>query len=179
MLHAAHAYSPRCYSALILVLCWPRDQLYARIDARAKAMLSQGLLEETRTLLAHGNENLPVLRSLGYAQACAYLKGELPEAELAEEIAKQTRRFAKRQMTFWRNEPHKRGWRVVPDAEAGTLSVGAEGEGRARRKGVPVVQLGYGDLVQRACEVLEKGIDGVEVWFLHAPEVLADVQASN
>lgn len=79
-------------------------------------MLRRGLLEEVRGLLSRYDEKSlkPSLRTIGYAQALEYLSGTLPEAALHSAISMATRRFAKRQLTYFRNEPQKRGWQVRP-----------------------------------------------------------------
>ncbi|MCM2311912.1 MAG: tRNA (adenosine(37)-N6)-dimethylallyltransferase MiaA [Steroidobacteraceae bacterium] len=87
----------------------PRDraQLYARIDQRFTAMMSEGLLDEVRTLRARDDldPDLPSLRSVGYRQLWSHLEGAcgLPEAVAAGQRA--TRNLAKRQLTWLRSEP--------------------------------------------------------------------------
>jgi tRNA dimethylallyltransferase len=83
-----------------------RRQLCQRIDARVEAMFTRGLLEETRALLARQERSpFKALGALGYRQASAVAQGELslPEAVLQTQVA--TRRYAKRQMTWFRHEP--------------------------------------------------------------------------
>lgn len=106
--------------ALMLVLVRTRAELYGSINARSREMVERGLLAETQGIVERYGGSIPLLKSLGYSQALQVINGELPEAKLAEEIALHTRRYAKRQMTFWRNEPEKRGWTVRPEeGEAG------------------------------------------------------------
>lgn len=87
-----------------ILALWPeRPTLYARIDARAAAMVAGGLVEETRGLLAQGvPASAPGLQCLGYREARAVLAGELPHAALAERVALGHRRYAKRQLTWFR-----------------------------------------------------------------------------
>ena len=61
-------------------------------------------------LVKYPQRQLHGYKSIGYAQIIQYIDGKLSIDTLEEEIAKSTRRFAKRQLTFWRNEPAKRGW---------------------------------------------------------------------
>lgn len=83
---------------------WPREQLYARIDARVDAMLEQGFLQELESLLKVGYGNTIGLQSLGYRQMRAVLENpELLEQGL-EEWKRQTRRYAKRQGTWFRHQ---------------------------------------------------------------------------
>jgi tRNA dimethylallyltransferase len=117
---ARHAHSETYYGAAILVPLWERAALYRRIDTRAAAMVCSGLLEEAASLLAR--DGVGPLGAIGYAEARAVLRGEAPRADLVPTIARATRRFAKRQMTFWRNEPGKRGWRIRPtETEVGEV----------------------------------------------------------
>lgn len=110
-----HSYRERRYAAQIWVLCRPREVLYERINRRSKEILAAGLLNETQAIANQYGPNAPVLRSIGFAQALRHLRGEIPESELVEEISMATRRLAKRQMTYLRNEPAKRGWEQIPD----------------------------------------------------------------
>jgi tRNA dimethylallyltransferase len=83
-----------------------RTELCQRIDARVESMFTRGLVEETRALLARQDRSrFKTLGALGYRQASAVAQGELslPEAVLQTQAA--TRRYAKRQMTWFRHEP--------------------------------------------------------------------------
>jgi tRNA dimethylallyltransferase len=82
-----------------------RSELYERIDRRVEWMFAQGLVEETRTLLARQDrDRIKALGALGYRQAAAVAQGQLsvPDAILQTQMA--TRRYAKRQMTWFRHE---------------------------------------------------------------------------
>lgn len=83
----------------------PRPQLYLRLNARAEAMFAQGLVEETRTLIAKYGDSPRALDSLGYRQARAVLHGETTEALAAAATAQGHRNYAKRQLTWFRREP--------------------------------------------------------------------------
>ncbi len=109
--------------SIVLVLIPDRQKLYERINVRSEEMVRNGILEETERVLSEFGSEAPCLRSLGYAQCASYLAGEIgSESELIESIAQNTRKYAKRQMTFWRQEPSKRGWEVYPtDDEVGVL----------------------------------------------------------
>ena len=86
----------------------PRSGLYERLNARARAMWAQGLLDETRGLLARYGDTPRAFDSLGYRQARAVLRGELPEADAIAATAQGHRNYAKRQMTWFRREPDVR-----------------------------------------------------------------------
>ncbi|HEY5497998.1 MAG TPA: tRNA dimethylallyltransferase, partial [Syntrophales bacterium] len=76
-----------------------------RIDGRAAAMIAAGLVEETRELLARGyREDLKPMQSLGYKHIFNYLKGICSLEEAQALMARDTRKYAKRQMTWFRAE---------------------------------------------------------------------------
>lgn len=86
-----------------------RETLYADCDARFDAMLARGGLEEARRLKARGlSPDLPVMKALGAAELIAHLGGALGLEEAAELAKRNTRRFAKRQLTWFRNQTP--GW---------------------------------------------------------------------
>jgi len=94
--------TPPPFRILQLGLTLPRDELYARIDARLDRMLAAGLLDEVRALLAAGYTwETPALSGLGYAQWEPYLSGAAPFAEAAAAIRRETRAFARRQDTWF------------------------------------------------------------------------------
>jgi tRNA dimethylallyltransferase len=92
--------------ALKIGLTMPREQLYARIDQRVDKMIAQGMLEEVRTLLQNGyNPEQPALKGLGYRHLIGYIQGRVSWDEAVRLWKRDTRRFAKRQMTWFRTEP--------------------------------------------------------------------------
>lgn len=80
----------------------PREELYARIDARVDAMMEAGLLEEVRSLLPL--RDCPALRTVGYEELFDYLDGKASLEEAVRLIKRNTRHYAKRQMTWWRRD---------------------------------------------------------------------------
>ncbi|MBE0569230.1 MAG: tRNA (adenosine(37)-N6)-dimethylallyltransferase MiaA [Deltaproteobacteria bacterium] len=102
------------YRSLFLAL-WPdREALYRRIDARAEGMFRAGLLEEVRNLLRRGyGRQLKPLGGLGYRQAIAHLLDGIPLPEAVESTKRDTRRYAKRQLTWLAAEPGLE--RIVPE----------------------------------------------------------------
>jgi len=117
VLAAAHRFADRPYETLKLGLTLPREELYARIEARVEAMLAAGWLEEVRRLLSRYPPNLKPLRALGYRHLVAYLKGETGLAEAVAAIKRDTRRYAKRQLTWFRADPEME-WFHPADLEA-------------------------------------------------------------
>ncbi|MEZ4393056.1 MAG: tRNA (adenosine(37)-N6)-dimethylallyltransferase MiaA [Polyangiales bacterium] len=103
--HRRHRAMPPRYRARFVALDAPRDELRARIAARAVEMLRRGWIDEVRGLLRDGYaHDLKPLRAVGYAQVVAHLRGELPEAALGEAVTTATAQFAKRQRTWFRGE---------------------------------------------------------------------------
>ena len=93
------------YAVTIVGLTMPRQLLYSRIEARVDTMMEQGLLEEVRELWDRGyNRELPALQGLGYKQLFAYFAGECSLDKAVEDIKRETRHFAKRQLTWFRRD---------------------------------------------------------------------------
>jgi tRNA dimethylallyltransferase len=89
-----------------LVLLPPRDWLYARCDARFAAMIEQGAVEEVKALLARRlNPNLPVMRGIGVREIAALLNGEITREQAIAAGQQATRRYAKRQYTWFAHQP--------------------------------------------------------------------------
>lgn len=83
----------------------PREMLYKRIEQRVDDMFSLGLVDEVRSLLDEGcTRELPAMQGLGYKETIAYLMGECTLDEAKDTIKRETRRFAKRQLTWFRRE---------------------------------------------------------------------------
>lgn len=117
---AEHAFVAERYEARLWVLDPPREALYAAIDARVRRMFEQGLVEEVRRLVERGWREAAPMRAVGYAQALACLEGRLSLEAAIDEAARATRRYAKRQWTWFRKE---RGARFVqPPYDVGVLA---------------------------------------------------------
>jgi len=175
--HGEHRFADVRYPAAIFVLARERLDLYERINRRAAEMVERGLLTETGDLIAQYGERLPVLRTLGYAQAAAVLRGELDIADLPESIAQATRRFAKRQVTYWRNEPTKRGWRTVPgSADPAVVLPQDPPTGRRGRHGAELraVALSPASIVGEARGWLQSSPRGVQVTTISAAALESD-----
>ena len=109
-----HGFQLSKYTALIFVLWWDRKVLHDRIAQRVRAMISGGLREETNRIVERYGEAARPLSTIGYRECVQVLRGEMQEDQLEERIVIATRRLAKQQSTFWKNEPLKRGWIVSP-----------------------------------------------------------------
>jgi tRNA dimethylallyltransferase len=90
--------------ALVVCLELPRDSLNRRIEERFDAMMDDGLLEEVRGLLDRYPEDAPGLDSVGYAELVDHLLGRRALEDAVELAKRNTRRFAKRQMTWFRHQ---------------------------------------------------------------------------
>ena len=100
-----HARASGAMRPWYIQLTLPRDALHRRIAHRVDEMLAGGLVEEVRRVLATGvAPHAPGLDGVGYREVAAMLAGRLPERELREAIVVATRRYAKRQETWFRNQ---------------------------------------------------------------------------
>jgi tRNA dimethylallyltransferase len=89
-----------------IILLPPRDWLYARCDERFARMMHEGAVEEVRALLDRRlDPNLPVMRGIGVREIGAYLAGELTRDEAISAGQQATRRYAKRQYTWFAHQP--------------------------------------------------------------------------
>lgn len=87
----------------------PRDALYARCDARLAAMVASGAVEEVRALLARNlDPDLPAMKAVGVRELAAHIRGEAALVEALEAAQRETRRYAKRQLTWQRGQ--MAGW---------------------------------------------------------------------
>jgi len=93
------------YSFIAFCLTMPRVLLYQRIEQRVDVMLANGLIAEVESLLAAGYARDTVaLRSFGYKELIAYLDGNCTYLEAVDQLKQNTRRFAKRQLTWFRKD---------------------------------------------------------------------------
>jgi tRNA dimethylallyltransferase len=100
---SGHLFGDSEFLPLKICLCCERDILYERINMRSIKMFESGLVEETEKLLAKGySSDLKPLKSIGYRHVMEYLKGRAGYDESVELLKQDTRRYAKRQMTWFR-----------------------------------------------------------------------------
>ena len=101
-----HGFSAKRYESLQIGIRVERQELYRRIETRVDRMLEQGLLEEVKHLLASGyGPESKAMRAIGYKEAVAFLSGEYSLEEAAKLIKRDTRRYAKRQLTWFNADP--------------------------------------------------------------------------
>jgi tRNA dimethylallyltransferase len=107
----------RPFRSVMVALERPREELYTRIDTRMDAMLSAGLIDEVRSLLPY--RALPALQTVGYQEVFPYLDGAYTYEEMVRLLKRNSRRYAKRQLTWFRNQGNYH-W-FSPDDEEGIL----------------------------------------------------------
>jgi len=101
-----HGFAGQRYQSLRIGIRVDRRELYGRIEARVDRMLAAGLVVEVRGLLAAGyGRELKAMRSIGYKEVAAHLAGECSLEEAALQIKRNTRHYAKRQLTWFNHEP--------------------------------------------------------------------------
>lgn len=114
--HQQHGFQDRPFRALVLGLTMDRQVLYRRIEERVHIEIKKGLVDETRRLLSQGyGRQLTSMKSLGYRQMAGYLENEYDFDEAIRLLKRDTRHFAKRQMTWFRKEPEIRWLDVLPE----------------------------------------------------------------
>jgi len=97
---------PENWSSQWFGLNWDREILYTRINTRAKQMLADGLVDEVKGLAREGySPELNALNTFGYREVFAYLDGQIGIDQALSDIQQGSRRYAKRQMTWFRGEP--------------------------------------------------------------------------
>ncbi len=93
------------YPARIWGLSWPREDLYARIDARVDQMVEAGLVEEVRALVGRGlTADVTAGQAIGYKEILEALSGRVELEEAVELVKRRTRRYAKRQLSWFRHD---------------------------------------------------------------------------
>lgn len=116
-----HAFSGSYYDVLKVAIKVERQELYRRIDLRVEKMIQDGLVAEVASLLASGySRELKALRSIGYKEIAAHFTGELTLDQAVELIKRDSRRYAKRQMT-WFSKENDIYWLEYPESFATIL----------------------------------------------------------
>ena len=100
----AHRFRETPYDALVIGLARPGAELAGRIEARARAMVAGGFLEEVRTLRARVSLDAPAFRAVGYREMLDCVAGDVDFDVALDAMVRATRRFAKRQRTWFRAE---------------------------------------------------------------------------
>lgn len=151
---AEHGFKSTIPGVRMVCLWWNRQRLYKRIEERCEKMLSSGLLDEVKALSLKYGSDYPGLKSIGYHGFSEVLSEKKSLEVATKEFIQETRNYAKRQMTYWKNEPKKRGWIVEPTSGATrgdevTLNKGP------RAKGVFVYEFSKEELLEKILQTGE------------------------
>jgi tRNA dimethylallyltransferase len=104
--HREHRFSETPYEAVLIGLRRSRPDLYWRIESRVDQMIADGLIEEVRGLMGKGySAELPAMKGLGYRQMIGYINGEYDRNEAVRRLKRDTKRYAKRQFTWFNRDP--------------------------------------------------------------------------
>ena len=95
---------------------YPRDELYERINKRVDVMYKNGMVEETKSLLKKHGRIPNITDTIGYKEIISYLDGECSVEEALDKLKQNTRRYAKRQLTWFRKNT-KIKWNIYPDTK--------------------------------------------------------------
>ena len=90
------------YDYIVYGLNMDRDKLYDRINKRVDIMIQDGLIEEVKNVASKYKEFPTAMQGLGYKEVLEYLNGDTTKEEMIEKIKMETRRYAKRQLTWFR-----------------------------------------------------------------------------
>jgi tRNA dimethylallyltransferase len=103
----------RNFTPILIGLEAERSVIYDRINQRVDIMINEGLLAEAKALFP--NKNLNALQTVGYRELFSYFEGEISLEFAIEEIKKNTRRFAKRQLTWFKRKEEKNWFDYLTD----------------------------------------------------------------
>ncbi|MCL6585499.1 MAG: tRNA (adenosine(37)-N6)-dimethylallyltransferase MiaA [Anoxybacillus sp.] len=104
------------YDVAIIGLTMEREQLYRRINERVEQMIANGLLDEVKALYDRGLHDCQSMQAIGYKELYAYFAGDISLEEAIEQLKQNSRRYAKRQLTWFRNKLPVR-WFDMTDSE--------------------------------------------------------------
>jgi tRNA dimethylallyltransferase len=116
-LRSDHGFCEQRYDALKIGLSIEREELYRRINERCERMVGKGLVEEVRRLLERYGPGVQPFKAVGYREMLAHVMGEIGLDEGVALMKRNSRRFAKRQMTWFRSD-HGIRWFSPEDVEA-------------------------------------------------------------
>jgi tRNA dimethylallyltransferase len=110
---AEHQHKRQDFNALVVILKMNKEQLNQRINARVKEMLNTGLIDEVKALQMLYPLNSNAFSAIGYRHAVEFLRGDYDHDKMLELLKRDTRHFAKRQRTWWRNQPRFLEWKSL------------------------------------------------------------------
>ena len=121
-LRSEHGFSGSYYDSLKVAIRVERQELYRRLERRVDLMLQEGLVQEVSALMDQGfSRDMKAMRSIGYKEVASFLAGELTLDKAVELIKRDTRRYAKRQMT-WFTKENDINWLEYPEGFANILA---------------------------------------------------------
>lgn len=92
------------YDVVMIGLTMPRDKLYQRINERVDLMVQLGLIEEAKMLYDNYSDSVQAAQAIGYKEFFPYFRGEITKEEAIQRVKRNSRRYAKRQLTWFRNK---------------------------------------------------------------------------
>ena len=105
------------YEYKVYAINWDREKLYQRINKRVDIMIEQGLVEEVKNILKKYKTFPTAMQGLGYKEVVDYLDGKYTKEEMIEKIKMETRRYAKRQLTWFRKNKQTTGLEVTNEIQ--------------------------------------------------------------
>lgn len=102
------------YDAIIIGLEMERSLLYQRIDQRVDLMIEKGLIDEVRSFYDNGLKHVQSMQAIGYKEFIPYFEGEYDLARAVELLKRNSRRYAKRQYTWFRNQLNVKWYSITP-----------------------------------------------------------------
>lgn len=115
-IQSAHGFWERQYKYCMIGLTMDRKELYKRIEGRVDRMMEMGLESEVKGLMDRGYESFLLMNGLGYKQIAGYIKGWYSLDEAVNLLKRDTRRYAKRQLTWFRRDNRIRWYEVKDDS---------------------------------------------------------------
>ena len=122
--HGEHK-QKQIFNSVFVGLQWDRKKLYERINFRVDAMFAAGFLDEVKELLSRGyDDRYKSLQTVGYKEAFAFLRKEISYERMVELMKQNTRRFAKRQLTWFRRDKRTRWFDIEEEREIPRIAEG-------------------------------------------------------
>lgn len=122
------------YDYILLGINMEREKLYERINKRVDIMIKNGLIEEVQQLITKYNDFPTAMQGLGYKEVVEYLKGVISKEEMIEKIKMETRRYAKRQLTWFKKYKNIMWINGLDDIQNNIMFILEEYSGKERKE---------------------------------------------
>lgn len=122
------------YDYILFGINMEREKLYERINKRVDIMIKNGLIEEVQQLIAKYNDFPTAMQGLGYKEVVEYLKGVISKEEMIEKIKMETRRYAKRQLTWFKKYKNIMWINGLDDIQNNIMFILEEYSGKERKE---------------------------------------------